>query len=107
MADSSTISVRLVPQVQYVAPATGNTVIANTNGYTRLLIDPAGTLATLTITMPSSPQDGDRLEISSSQVLTALTISGGTIVGTLTTLAVAGFASFVFSATGSKWFRVG
>ena len=63
-------------------------------------------LATLTIVLPSSPVDGDEVIISTSQTLTALTITG-TIVGTLTTLNAAGFARFFYSADSSKWFRVG
>ena len=91
--------------VQYSVPTTGGTVTAGSN--TRvMLLNPAGTLATLTVVLPASPVDGQDFIVSTSQILTALTITG-TIVGTLTTLALGGFARFVYSADSSKWFRCG
>lgn len=92
--------------VQAAAPSTGSTVVVN-QGTTALLLNPAGTLATLTITLPSSPKDGQMLTIATSQILTSLTVNGGTIVGTLTTLALGGYAYFVYGATAAKWFRCG
>lgn len=73
-----------------------------------LLINPAGTLATLTVVLPSGSGmvDGKEISIASSQIVTALTVTG-TIVGTLTALAVGGFARFAYSVTSSKWFRTG
>ena len=101
-----TLSGRGLERVQAVAPATGNTVVVSA-GTTALLLSPAGTLATLTITLPSSPVNGQALVIATSQALTALTVNGGTIVGTLTTLALGGFAYFVYDSATSKWFRCG
>lgn len=92
--------------VQYAVPTTGQTVVI-AGGTTALLVDPAGTLAGLTITLPSAPVNGQEVYIASSQIITALTVNGGTIVGTLTTLGAAGFALFVYSANASKWFRCG
>lgn len=90
---------------QYAAPTTGQTVTAAvTTGV--LFIDPAGTLAALTVVLPAGPVDGQIFRMATSQILTALTITG-TIVGTLTTLAAAGSAQFIYSASGSKWFRTG
>lgn len=105
--DTSTISKRLIPQIQYVTPTTGSTVTANTNGFTKLLINPAGSLLALTITMPSSPSDGDTLQLGSSQIVTTLTMNGGTIIGALTALAVAAFASYTYSSNTTSWFRTG
>lgn len=90
--------------VQYAQPTTGQTVTGD--GSRIILIDPAGTLATLTVVLPASPVNGQECIIAASQILTALTITG-TIVGTLTTMALGGFARFVYSATASKWFRAG
>lgn len=101
-----TLSGRGLERVQAAAPATGNTVVVSA-GTTALLLNPAGTLATLTITLPSSPVDGQTLSIGTSQILTSLTVNGGTIVGTLTTLALGGYAYFVYGATAAKWFRCG
>ena len=91
-------------KTQYVTPTTGQSVTVNPDTDI-LLVDPAGTLATLTIVLPTG-QDGKKVKIASAQILTALTVTG-TIVGTLTTLALAGFAEFVYSSTAAKWFRSG
>jgi hypothetical protein len=90
---------------QYAQPTTGQTVTANP-GVNTLFLDPAGTLATLTVVLPASPVEGQLFRVAAAQIITALTITG-TIVGTLTTLALGGFAQFVYSATASKWFRTG
>lgn len=94
-----------VVTTQYAQPTTGQTVTAS-SGVNALLIDPAGTLAALTVVLPSAPVEGQVFMMGSSQIITAMTITG-TIVGTLTTLGAAGFARFCYSATASKWFRVG
>lgn len=104
---SSSIDIRLIPQNQYVTPTTGSTVTVNSNGYVRLLIDPAGSLLALTVALPSSPTDGDKVEICSTQAITTLTISGGTVIGTLTTMAIGTFAHYIFNGTAAKWFRIG
>lgn len=92
--------------MQYVSPSTGGTVNMLSGRQVTLTIDPAGTLATLTVNLPSNPQDGDEAIICTSQILTALTVTNGTIVGTLTTLALGGYARFAYSSVG-KWFRIG
>lgn len=90
--------------IQYVAPTTGQSVTI-LPGTDLLAIDPAGTLATLTIVLPTG-SEGKTVKIGASQILTLLTVTG-TIVGTLTSLGLGGFAEFVFSASSSKWFRTG
>lgn len=104
---TQTLDSRLVPTVQYVTPSTGDTVTVNSTGHVRLLINPSGSLLTLTVALPGSPSDGDLIQIGSSQIITTLTMSGGTIIGALTALAVATFASYIFNSTAGKWFRVG
>jgi hypothetical protein len=104
---SKTIDERLIPITQDSAPTTGSTVTVNSNGYVVLFLRPAGTIATLTVTLPGSPSDGDRISISSSQIITALTMNGGTIVNALTTLALGGFAEYTYNSAGSNWFRSG
>ena len=72
----------------YATPLTGFS-IQIANGVTSLLLDPAGTLAAGSITFPTTPIDGQTLALSSSQIVTALTLSapGQTILGAITTLA--------------------
>lgn len=104
MAGTAMTQNYLLNSTQYVVATTGTTVTAD--GSAILLLDPAGTLLALTITMPASPIDKQHFTIGTSQIITALTITG-TIVGTLTTLALGGFATFQWNATAAKWFRVG
>lgn len=107
MAPFQSVDVRLIPIKQYVTPTTGSTVTVNSNGFVRLVINPAGSLVALTITMAASPSDGDRLEFSTSQAVTTLTMNGGTIVGGLATLSIASFASYLYNSDASSWFRIG
>lgn len=93
--------------VQPVSPlAADNVAVANATGH--LLLTPAGTIATLTVTLPNvCSAFANRITIFSSQAITVLTIATGsnTIVGTLSTLALGGFASFVL--VGTVWYRCG
>lgn len=95
------------PTKQYATPATAATINVGANAHTVLFVNPAGTIATLTINLPSNPVDLNRVEIGSSQIVTSLTIGNGTVVGTLTTIAAGGFATFVYSSNTSSWFRMG
>jgi hypothetical protein len=89
--------------IQYVVPTTGQTI--NATGTGSLVLAPAGLLATLTVTFPSSPVDGQGFEVFSSQIITALTLSGGTIKGAITSIAINGWARWKYSSTGAAWFR--
>jgi len=71
-----------------------------------LIIQPAGTLATGTITMPASPSDGMTITVESTQQVTALTMSGngGTIVGAAIQLIPNQPLSWVYRSTGTTWY---
>jgi hypothetical protein len=74
-----------------------------------LIINPAGTLATGTITMPSTPADGMTVRFSSSQIITALTVSANTgqsIVSAVTTLALGGSAQYMYRQSNTTWYRI-
>lgn len=104
MASFQQINERLIPIKQYVTPTTGATVTANNNGYVVLFINPAGSLLALTIAFPAVPQDGDRLQITSSQAVTTVTMSGGTIIGALTSFVVGSKATFAYESTSTTWY---
>ena len=73
-----------------------------------LVMNPAGTLATGTITMPASPADGMTIRFSSSQIITALTVSANTgqsIVSAVTTLAAGGGAAYIYRLANTTWYR--
>lgn len=66
-------------------------------GKTRLVLNPAGTLATGTITLPAAQTDGMEVEIYSSQEITALTLDGNVttfLVAAPTTIAAGGKLRF-------------
>lgn len=52
--------------------------ITPANGVSYLLLNPAGTLATGTLTMEAQPSDGQRFSVFTSQTQTAITISANT-----------------------------
>lgn len=102
-----TMDARTVPTVQYSTPTTGSTVTVGSTGSTLLLLNPAGSLLALTISFPSTPSDGDKVQMGSSQAITTVTMSNGTVIGPLTTMAIGTFASYSYNATTSSWFRIG
>ena len=76
----------------------------------QLILTPAGTLATGTITMPAAPADGDVVGVASTQIVTTLTVqanSGQTLNGTITTIAANGFARWMYRSSTTTWYRVG
>lgn len=78
------------------------------NGQTDMILNPAGTLATGTITTEPNPADGARECILSSQTQTALTITantGQTINNTATALVANTPVCFTFSSGTSAWDR--
>lgn len=79
-----------------------------------LYVDPASNLTSLTITMPSSPINGQEVKISfggtitSGSVVTALTLSGNTgqtiLAGSTITSAVAGDGYVLkYQSSGARW----
>lgn len=99
----------LIQQYDYQAPTTGfsYTFSAGTNV---LVMNPAGTLATGTITMPSAPADGMTITISTTQEITALTLNGNTgqsIGGSQVERLPANSAmQFVYRLTNTTWYRI-
>lgn len=105
---ATTVDSETAISFQTSVPSTGGTVSLTREKVVYAIIRPAGTLATLTVNMPSNPQHGDEVVITSEQILTALTLGNGTIIGAVTSLVVGGFARYIYTTEGSaKWFRVG
>ena len=78
------------------------------SGITTLIANPAGTLATGAITMPSSPADGMVIAFNSTEIITALTVNANTgqsIVSAVTTLAAGGGAKYIYSLANTTWYR--
>jgi len=75
-------------------------------GTTVLVINPAGTLATGTITFPAAPVDGMTVTFSSTQTITALTLSGNskTIVSAATILPANQATTYVYRLSNTSWY---
>lgn len=93
------------------SPTTGQTVATSSNT-PGLLLTPAGTLATLTIKLPSSPVDGHQFWVASSQQITTVTWqdAGGTAANVVGGQATIGGTNrgqgFVYSTGTSKWYAI-
>ena len=95
---------------QYGANVTGfSTTIANT--VSRLIIDPAGTLANGTVTLPSANVDATVITISSTQTITAFQVlpnTGTTLVPSANiTLTGGTSATYFYHASETKWYKIG
>ena len=76
-------------------------------GTTVLVINPAGTLATGTITMPAAPADGMTISFSSTQTITALTVAGNTgqtIVRAPKLFGAGSAATYVYRLANTTWY---
>jgi hypothetical protein len=92
------------PAVQYVVPATGTTV--SSDGSTQLILNPAGTLANLTVAFPSSPVNNQLFAIASTQAITTLSFtSSGTINGTISSFSANGAISWIYNSSITTWVR--
>ncbi len=96
--------------VQNTAPLTGASIVVSP-GIGKFLLNPAGTIAALTVTLPASTLlvDGQILLLATSQTVTTLTLtagSGTTVNGTNTTLTAAAPLMFVYSAASTTWLKI-
>jgi hypothetical protein len=101
---------------QYNAPLTGATV-AVASPTRRLILEPAGTIAALTVTLPTAAtlNDNQLFGLCSRQIVTALTVtagSGSTVLDAPTAMTapvVTGAAScveWVYRQSNTSWYRV-
>lgn len=105
---------RISPILQTASPTTGQTVTATANSNVTVYLTPAGTLATLTFSLPTdaNSKNGQIVRLFTTQALTALTVNvagSGTLKGTaLTTLAANTGAAWqkVSSAGNGTWIRL-
>ena len=103
--------------VAYASSATITSGTSSTiaNAIIRTYINPASTIATYTLTLPSAPLDGTTVQIfgggtiTTGAVVTALTISpnsGQSIVGTsVTTLSVGPAIIYEYNSVNTSWYR--
>lgn len=91
-------------------PTTGGTVdITNVSFNAVRVLNPAGTLATLTVILEDGTQGGEKVRLASTQIITALTLSGNISASGLavpTAMAVSNSFEFVWSQGLLNWVRV-
>jgi len=91
----------------YQQPASGATLTAPAY-LAAYVIDPAGTLAALTVVTPPAANDGQLFEVSTTQAIGALTVSpaaGQTVIGGNILLAANGGAGWRYAAANGTWYR--
>jgi len=98
----------MVSTIKQISTATSGTVTCTDNKQDLLLIhDGASLAASLTIALPATPIDGQRVICVSTLGVTALTITSAlTIIGTLTALLAGGFWALAYESSTNKWYRV-
>jgi hypothetical protein len=97
----------VIPRVtQTAVPADGGTVTCDVRvGF--LALDHTATIASATVVLPPSPQDGQEWRLASRSIVTALTLTASnTIRGTITTIAAGGKAGWRFVGAASAWFPI-
>jgi hypothetical protein len=100
---------------QYAAPLTGGNVLVAppvAGGNVYLILTPAGTLASLTVTLPAKATcvDGQEVLVSCTQILTALTVAPNGAVaanGAPTSMTANGFFRMRYDGVVGTWYRVG
>jgi hypothetical protein len=95
---------------QFFVPLTGATLTPVINGVTNpIFVNPAGTIAALTITLPTGVK-GASMTATFTQTVTSLTITGTNVdtKGLATPTAAASTSSFgwVWDSVSAKWNRV-
>ena len=87
-------------------PITGFSITIANNTST-LLLNPAGTLASGTIALPTTPFDGMEVQVATSQTITALTVtSSQTINGAPTTLTANTGFKYIYHLAATTWYRL-
>jgi hypothetical protein len=74
-----------------------------------VLVNPAGTIAAYTLTMPAAPYDGQTVRVAFDQAITALTMAASgtdTLKGALTAATAKGFATWRYRKADTTWYRI-
>ena len=109
-------------QQQFASPTLATSIYTPTTGFSIgvptpvsqqqwMLLQPAGTLASGTITLPLNTitPDGTEVLITSTQIITTLTVAlngASNAFGAPTTLAANGFARLRFVQSQNSWYKI-
>lgn len=88
-----------------VVTANNGGTLALTATQPAVTLDPPGTIASYTVTLPSSPENGQEVSIGCTQTITAFTLNGGTVANAPTTFPAATTMRFKFSTSKNAWYR--
>jgi hypothetical protein len=83
-------------------PTTGGTITLINNQYN--IVNPSGTLSTLTVTLPSSPANNDVVIIKYTKAITTVTYSGGTVSDGITSPTAGGEMILTYDSGTSTWY---
>ena len=96
----------LIQQYDYQVLTTGFSYTF-ASGTQTLIINPAGTLATGTITMPAAPADGMVIWITTTKQIVALTVNGNTgqtLTSGVTSLAPNQSVAYLYRSSNTTWY---
>lgn len=99
----STLNVATINRSHTIfTPTTGGTVVLINNQFN--IINPAGTLIALTVTLPSSPANNDIVNIKYTQAVTTVTYNGGTVVDGITSPVAGGLVILTYDSGSNSWY---
>lgn len=70
-----------------------------------ITLDPAAPIASFTVTLPPSPQNGQEVSLGCTQNITAFTLNGGAVANAPTTFPGGSTMRFKFSTAKNAWYR--
>lgn len=88
--------------IKDTTPGTGHTVVI-TSGFPTLFVHATGTLASLTITLPQSPLNGQVFTVVGDQSITSLTITGGTLITAVSSFNPGSPLRWIYDTAQTKW----
>jgi len=89
-------------------PSTGFAITLSAANHITIL-EPAGMLASGTITMPAAPIDGQRVRVASTAAITSLTVaanSGQSILNAPGSLTAGQAFEFLYRGANATWYRI-
>lgn len=83
-------------------PTTGQTITLTNNFYN--IVNPAGALVALTVTLPASPVNNDVVYIKYTQAVTTVTYTGGTVIDGIVSPAAGGVVVLTYDGNTASWY---
>ena len=94
--------------IQVATPTTGTSITIG-NAIAALILKHTATIATLTIVLPASPVNGQRVSISTRSTVTTLTLNantGQTRYGNPTTITATTPVAFIYESATLSWYCI-